>query len=140
MDYADRGLLTDLRHALLHLHKTLLEWERTAYERIHGRVAGHALLQALLKDPQFAWLHPISELIVTIDVALENEANAPPVDVNSILAQARALIVADESGSGYAQRYAAALQESPDAVFAHRDVMRLLKGKRDDVLPSQRPH
>jgi hypothetical protein len=139
MDYVERGLLTDLRHALLHLHKTLLEWERTAYERIHGRVAGHALLQALLKDPQFAWLHPISELIVTIDVALESEANTP-ADVNSILAQARALIVADEAGSGTAQRYAAALQESPDAVFAHRDVMRLLKTKRDDALPSQRPH
>ena len=139
MDYAERGLLTDLRHSLLHLHKTLLEWERTAYERIHGRVAGHALLQALLKDPQFAWLHPISELIVTIDVALESEPNAP-VDVSTILAQARALIVADETGSGTAQRYAAALQESPDAVFAHRDVMRLLKAKRDDALPSQRPH
>ena len=139
MDYAERGLLTDLRHALLHLHKTLLEWERTAYERIHGRVAGHALLQALLKDPQFAWLHPISELIVTIDVALESDANAP-VDVHSILGQASALIVADETGSGYAQRYAAALQESPDAVFAHRDVVRLLKTKRDESLPSQRPH
>src|SRR5919205_1017884 len=104
MKYDERGLLTDLRHALLHLHKTLLEWERTAYERIHGRVAGHALLQALLKDPQFAWLHPISELIVTIDVALENDANEP-VDVASILAQAGAVLVADESGSGYAQRY-----------------------------------
>lgn len=139
MNYAERGLLTDLRHALLHLHKILLEWERTAYERIHGRVVGHALLQAILKDPQFAWLHPISELIVTIDEALENEPDVP-VDVGAILAQARALVSPDEAGTGYAQRYDAALQDSPDAVFAHRDVMSLLKGNRDEILPSQRPH
>ena len=140
MNYAERGLLTDLRHALLHLHKTLLDWERTAYERFHGRVSGNALLQAIMHDPQFAWLHPMSQLIVTIDETLENEAPDRPADVNGIFAQARELVSPDESGSGYAQRYDAALQDSPDAVFAHRDVIALLKGRRDEGLPSKKPH
>ena len=140
MNYADRGLLTDLRHALLHLHKTLLDWERAAYERIHGRVTGNTLLQAIMKDPQFAWLHPMSELIVTIDETLENEEPDVRADVTGILAQARTLVSPDESGSGYAQRYDAALQGSPDSVLAHRDVVALLKTKRDELLPSQRPH
>ena len=136
----DRGLLTDLRHALLQLHKTLLDWERGAYERIHGRVSGNALLQAIMNDPQFAWLHPMSQLIVTIDETLEHEAPDRPADVSGILAQTRQLVSPDEAGSGYAKRYDAALQDSPDAVFAHRDVMALLKGRREELLPSQRPH
>jgi hypothetical protein len=137
---AERTLLTDLRHALLRLHKTLLDWERTAYERIHGRVTGTTLLNAIMNDPQFAWLHPMSQLIVTIDEMFENEDPGVPGDVAGILTQARGLVSPDESGSGYAQRYDAALQDSPDAVFAHRDVIALLKGTRDETLPSQRPH
>jgi hypothetical protein len=136
----DRGQLTEIRHALLRLHKTLLDWERAAYERIHGRVTGNALLQAIMKDPQFAWLHRLSELIVTIDETLENEAPDVNADVAGILSQARTLVSPDESGTGYAQRYAQALQESPDVVFAHRDVTTLLKNRKDEALPSQRPH
>ena len=140
MNYVERGLLTDLRHALLHLHKTLLDWERAAYERIHGRVTGNALLQAIMNDPQFAWLHPMSQLIVTIDETLENEAPDRAADVTGILAQARQLVSPDETGRGYAQRYDAALQDSPDAVFAHRDVIALLKGRKEEPLPPQRTH
>src|SRR5436853_3068226 len=90
--------LKDLRHALLHLHKTLLDWERAAYERIHGRVTGNVLLQAIMKDPQFAWLHPMSELIVRIDEMLENEEPDVPSDVTGMLVQARTLVSPDESG------------------------------------------
>jgi hypothetical protein len=138
---AERKLLTELRHGLLRLHKTLLDWERTAYERIHGRTMGNALLQAIMNDPQFAWLHPMSQLIVTIDELFDNDdTTGMPADVAGILTQARSLVSPDESGSGYAQRYDAALQESPDAVFAHRDVIALLKGRPEELLPSQKPH
>ena len=61
-------------------------------------------------------------------------------DVAGVVAQARTLVSPNESGSAYAQRYDQALQESPDAVFAHRDVMTLLKSRKDEALPSQRPH
>jgi len=71
MKDTDRQLLIDLRHALLHLHKTLLEWERAAYEKIHGRTSPGNLLTALMNDAQFAWLRPLSELIVRIDESLE---------------------------------------------------------------------
>jgi hypothetical protein len=140
MDNADRSLLTDLRHALLRLHKTLLDWERTGYERVHGRTTGHNLLQAILTDPQFAWLRPLSELIVRIDEMLESEAPDVPDDGSAIVAQARALVSPGEQDSSYAQRYRTALQDHPDAVFAHRDVVQLLKKNPDAVLPSQRPH
>ena len=139
MDNADRSLLTDLRHALLRLHKTLLDWERAAYERVHGRTTGHNLFQAILTDPQFAWLRPLSELIVRIDEMLEREAPDVPDDVSAIVAQARALVSPGEAGS-YAQRYHTALQDHPDAVFAHRDVAQVLKKNPDAAVSSQRLH
>jgi hypothetical protein len=140
MSPSERQLLTDLRRTLLHLHKTLLEWERSAYERLHGRVSSHELLHAILNDPQFVWLRPASELIVRIDEMLEQEG-APEgegrarSDVAAIVGQARTLVVPDETGSRYAQRYHTALQEHPDAVFAHRAVTAVLKDA-----PPERTH
>ena len=94
----DSSLLIDLRHALLRLHKTLLDWERVAYERVHGRISGHQLLQATLNDPQFAWLRPLSELIVRIDETLENELPDAAGETDTILAQARTLISPEAAG------------------------------------------
>ena len=131
MDTPERRLLTDVRQALLKLHKTLLDWERTAYERAHGRTTGHALLQAILNDPQFAWLRPLSELIVRIDETLENDVADIPGEAAAIVAQARKLVSPGDQGALNAERYEAALQGCPDAVFAHRDVGVVLKSHPD---------
>jgi len=130
MTDTERQLLIDLRKSLLNLHKTLLEWERAAYERIHGRTSPGNLLTALMNDPQFAWLRPLSELIVRIDESLAIDAlDGPDVDVNAIVALAASAIVADETGNAAAQRHHKALQEHPDAVFAHRAVTKVLKSR-----------
>jgi hypothetical protein len=127
MNFAERGLLTDLRHALLHLHKTLLDWERVHYERMHGRVSSHQLLQAIFADPQFAWLRPFSELIVHIDETLEHESPEAPADVTAIVDRARTLVAPEQLPDAHAERYREALQAHPDAVLAHRAVTVLLK-------------
>ena len=124
---SDRQFLFDLRKALLHLHKTLLDWEQSAYERVHGRVSAAELLKVIVEDPQFAWLRPISELIVRIDTTVETEPPAGAVEVEALVARARAVTAADEAGTPHAQRYHTALQEHPDAVFAHRDVATVIK-------------
>jgi hypothetical protein len=129
MNDTDRQFLFDLRKSLLHLHKTLLDWERAAYERVHGRVSSTELLKATMEDPQFAWLRPISELIVRIDESVDMEPQNGPVDVEAIVARARVATAADETGTAHAQRYHTALQEHPDAVFAHRDVAAVLKAR-----------
>jgi hypothetical protein len=131
MKETDRQLLVDLRRALLHLHKTLLEWERTSYERVHGRTPAAEFLKVIVTDPQFAWLRPMSELIVRMDESLEIDAlDGPEVDLAWIVAQVRTFTAPDEAGTPYAQRYHAALQEHPDAVLAHRNVTALLKGRK----------
>ena len=127
MKDSDHLLLAELRRTLLHLHKTLLDWERAAYERLHGRTSASELLKAIVSDPQFAWLRPVTELIVRIDGALDKDDPETPVDVDALVAQARALVVPDEAGSAYEQRYYAALQDHPDAVIAHRGVTKVLR-------------
>ncbi|RPI57308.1 MAG: hypothetical protein EHM55_02285 [Acidobacteria bacterium] len=120
-------LLGDLRQALLRLHKTLLDWERSGYERIHGRQSSHDLLQVLLNDPQFAWLRPMSQLIVRIDELLDDKTPPMRNDVEAIVAQVKMLTSPNEAGNTYERRYDMALQEHPDAVFAHRDVLAVFK-------------
>ena len=120
-------LLKELRQGLLRLHKTLLDWERAAYERIHGRQSSNALLDALLTDPQFSWLRPLSQLVVRIDEMLEDDTPPEDSDLQAVLAHVRDLTTPSETGNPYEQRYYAALQEHPDAVFAHRDLAALIK-------------
>jgi hypothetical protein len=120
-------LLVDIRQALLRLHKTLLEWEQSGYERIHGRQSSHALLKALLSDPQFAWLRPMSQLIVRIDEVLEEKTSPTRNDVDAIVEQVKVLTSPDENGNSYQRRYDMALQEHPDAVFAHRDLLAVFR-------------
>jgi len=123
-------LLGDLRQALLRLHKTLLDWERAGYERIHGRQTSNDLLNALLNDPQFAWLRPISQLIVRIDELLGEKTPPMRNDVDAVVSQVKALTSPKAEGNIYERRYDTVLQENPDAVFAHRDVLKLLKDER----------
>jgi hypothetical protein len=120
-------LLADLRHALLRLHKVLLDWERSGYERIHGRQSSSDLLKALLNDPQFAWLRPMSQLIVRIDEILDEKTPPMRNDLDAVVSQVRVLTSPNETGNIYERRYDMALQEHPDAVFAHRDLLKLLK-------------
>lgn len=127
MNDSERRLLIDVRRALLQLHKTLLDWERVAYERLNGRTSAGEMLKVLTSDPQFAWLRPLSELIVRIDLMLDAEPDYTGVDVNAVVSQAQTLVAPDEAGSPYARRYHTALQEHPDAVIAHRGVTTVLK-------------
>lgn len=128
MNDRDRALLTELRRLLLHLHKTLIDWQRIDYEQLNGRLQTTQLLQVIFNDPAFAWLRTMSGLIVRIDEALDLKA-ADPSETGPLVAQAREL-VAPEPGTPYAMRYHAALQELPDAVLAHRDLVTLLKLQR----------
>ena len=129
MTAAERQHLIEVRRALLHLHKTLLDRERAAYERVHGRTPAAELLNIIVRDPQFSWLRPFSELIVRIDESLEIDAlDGPEIDFDDIVAQTRMLVLPTDHESADAQRYHAALQEQPDAVLAHRAVTTALKG------------
>ncbi|MDP2382385.1 MAG: hypothetical protein Q8N00_06240 [Nitrospirota bacterium] len=109
------------------LHKALILAEQVTYERINGRVASSGqLLQLVLNDPWFTWLHPISQLVVSIDDLLDIESELSPVEVEHFLIEARALIRPSEEGDGFERCYYEALQREPDVIFAHVEVKKLL--------------
>ena len=63
-----RQRLTGLRDELLRLHKTLLDSESASYDRDIARIRSRGqLLELVLHDPWFAWLHELSQLVVLID-------------------------------------------------------------------------
>jgi hypothetical protein len=129
MDESVQRRLTELRNGLLGLHKTLLESERSTYERDIARISSSGeLLKLVLYDPWFAWLHELSEFVVLIDETLDAEEPPGGIDAERLIAQARELLAPDEMGTGFARRYFEALQRDPDVVLAHAKTRKILTG------------
>jgi hypothetical protein len=120
-----------LRDALLALHKALVETERVSYEQTIGPIQSpNQFLQLLTNDPWFAWLHPLSQLIVALDEAQEEKKPVTAADRDALLNQVRLLLVPTESGDGFSKHYYDALQREPDVVLAHAEVTRVLGGRK----------
>jgi hypothetical protein len=125
-----RQRLTELRDALLHLHKALMESERNGYEQTFGKIASpYQFLQLLTTDPWFAWLRPVSQLIAAMDEKLDAEEPLTVAGVEALVSQARTLLVPTTGGEGFSQHYDEALQRDPDVVFAHAAVARLIRAQ-----------
>ena len=121
-----RGL-KELRHGLLRLHKALLDSEQVTYERINGRIGSSGqLLQLVMTDPWFAWLRPLSHLVVRIDEMLDEKEKTTLQDIAQVLAEVRGLLKPSEAGEGFERNYYEALQRAPDVVLAHAHVKKLL--------------
>ena len=131
-----REKLSAVRDALTRLHKTLLDSERIGYEQTFGSVGSTGdFLQLVIRDPWFAWLRPISELIVLIDQALDEDPPVSAEAADALFKNAQTLLVATETGDGFSKHYFDALQRDPDVVLAHAGVGRALNPGRQN-----RPH
>ncbi len=126
--------MIQMRQPLLHLHKTLLDLEREAYERTHGRVDNsYEVLQLVMHDPWFAWLHSLSELMAQIDEMLDGKEPLKESEAVAVINQARVLLIPSETGSGFHKKYFSSLQQSPDVVLAHSEVVKYLGTGRKSV-------
>jgi catechol 2,3-dioxygenase len=131
MTQQNRARLRELRGKLLQLHKVLLDDARVAYEMDRGRVPSNAtLLQLVINDPWFAWLHSLSELVVRIDETVETDSPATDGDAATLIDQVEKLLTASETGEGFQRRYFDALQRQPAVVMAHAEVRRAIKAMR----------
>ncbi|MDB6027557.1 MAG: uncharacterized protein JWM68_3780 [Verrucomicrobiales bacterium] len=123
----DRQRLKLLRDNLAALHKTLIESERIIYEQTFGKLESpNRFLQLLISDPWFAWLHPISELVVLIDETLDSKEPLMAGETRELMKRTSMLLKASEEGDGFERSYFDALQRTPDVILAHADVMRCL--------------
>ena len=135
-----RESLAQVRRTLLDLHKALIERERAAYERGHGAVSPGEMLQLLIRDAAFSWLHPISELIVRVDELISNANDRrrptparPAMTPDQVSAEAeilmvetRELLTAGDAPGGFRRHYDALLKADPAIVRMHRAVMSAL--------------
>jgi hypothetical protein len=112
--------LRAIRTHLLPLHRAALDYERGQYETIHGSMGGpHQALRIVMQHEWFAWLRPLSTLIVQADERLAAEEPIRPTDVDAFRDEIRGLLQRDLGGATFRDRYQRALQASPEVVIAH---------------------
>lgn len=122
-----RASLDQARTALLSVHKALLDDEKIRYEKHRGPIAtpGH-FLQLLIHDDWFAWLHPLTELVVQIDELVFAKEPQPRENADALLEQARRLLSPSESGDPFQRHYFQTLQRAPAVVMAHAEAQKLV--------------
>jgi hypothetical protein len=121
---AHKPALLEAAAALREVHRVLVQAVRSAYEREVGPAGGPGqLLRLLTEHPYFAWLHPMSELIVDLDSLLAQEI-LPPGTVAGVRQEIDRLTQA--GGSPFWERYAPLLQTDTEVVMAHAHLRRAI--------------
>ena len=123
-----RAKLAAVRETLLVLHKALLDSERTSYEIVHGPIASPgAFLQMLISDDRFAWLRPVTTLLVQIDETLA--AKKPPAESKQfaqLLEDTRALLSPSRETNGFWKHYAVTMERDPAVALQHETIEKQL--------------
>jgi len=125
------GRLDKLRHALLELHRTLLDAQRIRYERKYGRIESRGeLLDIVLWNDSFEWLRVLSALIARLDELAEadkadDENKDAGAEIRGVIDKLRTL-VRFEGNSGFTDPYREIIEAVPDALVAHVQLSRLL--------------
>ena len=132
-DTPARQNLVALRQALLRLHKSLLDMERRNYERLYGPVTAGELFRLVVDDPQFSWLHNISEFVVRIDEALASQTGVTESDSHVAVSLARKIFAPSESGDGFQKKYFDAIQRDPSVVMELASLVRLFSNAPGDA-------
>ena len=121
--------LLEAASALREVHRALVQAVRSAYEREVGPAGGPGqMLRLLTEDPYFAWLHPMSELIVDLDSLLAQEL-LPKGTVAAVRLEINRLTQASEAP--FWERYAPLLQSDAAVVMAHGHLRRTLNALPD---------
>jgi hypothetical protein len=118
--------LAGVREGLLRLHKAMLDRQKKIFELEHGRVASaNELLQLVIYNPQFDWLHKLSELVVEIDQATDAREPMTGPAASALLDQSRTLL--SNQNDTFGEKLHQAIAQDGDVAQAHLQVIRLLK-------------
>ena len=115
-----RAMLRGLSQQLLPLHRALIEAARADYAATVAPVNGpNHLLQLLGEDPHFAWLKPVTSLIVDIDELARKDFEKS--DASAIADRVEALFGSSPSPE-FSAKYVPILQRSVDVAVSHAAV------------------
>src|SRR5919106_5017617 len=116
----ERALLRALSRALQDVHRGLMDVSRDRYELANGPVPSRGeLLQLLLHDEAFAWLGPLSGLIVEIDELAARYPAPTEEDTAAMGALVQALISFSDDPDAFGSRYVALLAAEPHVAMNH---------------------
>ena len=106
-----KSRLQQLVAALRTVHKSLIDSTQRDYERVHGRVENpYALFRLVAGDPAFAWLRPMTQLIVALE-----ESPGRKQDLEDARGKIRELV----SAGDFATAYHARVQSDPAVAAEH---------------------
>jgi hypothetical protein len=111
-----RSALRDVSKALLPLHRALIDVAKDDYAFGIAPVKPSQLLQLLNDDPFFAWLKPLTSLIVDIDEMARTDFET--TDVAAIAGRVDRLFGA-KADEAFAAQYIPMLQRSVDIAVGH---------------------
>lgn len=121
---------SQLRRAVLELHKALMDAQRIRYEKLHGRIATSGeFLGLVLEHPQFAWLRELSALIARLDEWIDDEKSEPE-ELTALVAALQALTEQDGANAVFSTAYWEIVNEVPEATIAHVKLKRVLETVR----------
>ena len=123
-----RESLRELSRHLLPLHRALIESARAEYAAMVAPVSGPGhLLQLLNDDPFFAWLKPLTSLIVDIDEMAR--VDFTPADFDAIAARVDRLF-GNTADPEFAGHYVPVLQRDVDVAIAHAALRQILARRK----------
>jgi len=122
----DADTLRYARNILLKLHKSLLDFERAAYEGVHGPQNAGQFLNIILEDENFSWLRKFSTLIVEIDEMFAAKDGIPDEMVQANLQKVRELIGMSDPDEFFRAKYRHGLQNDPEAAGSQAQLQALL--------------
>jgi hypothetical protein len=119
--------LRELRLAMLHLHKALLDSERIVYEQFHGRIKTNVeFFQLVTEHEWFNWLRPMSQLIVKIDEATSAKEPMTIAEANQLIEQVRSLLQPSQTGTLGERQLYRAIQRDPQVAMLQAKVTSLI--------------
>jgi hypothetical protein len=118
-----RAALCGLHRIGLELHRALIEATRYEFESAHGRIENpYDMLQLVESDPVFAWLRPMTALLLRIDELSEQEVISV-AEAAAVRAAAERLVQPpDGTRSPFHDRLRALRQSAPSLVVLHTHV------------------
>ena len=123
-----KNKLDRMAAAMRTVHKALIDQTQREYERAHGKVTSPYTLFALVaNDPTFAWLQPMTRLIVEMEDLLGRK-EAPPLEteVAALRRSIDQLLVAE--GQPFSTRSLALVQSSSEIAVENGRLHAVLRG------------
>ena len=126
--------MEELAAALRDLHRALTERVRRDYEREHhGLLSPGTFLHLLISDPRLAWIRPLSELMVDLDVFLQADPSPTEDEAAAVRAEVERFRrneprEASESFATFARQYWPYISDDAQIAMAHARAIQAIQG------------